>query len=185
MDSPIRVTGSRLLHQGRLMRLRLDNVILPRGTEDVYEYAEIKNGSTTLAVEDNLDVWLVNEWKYAVGRRSLEAVSGGMEPGETPADTAHRELREEVGLTASELIPMGFVDPFTTMLNCQNHLFLARGLASVPHDHEEGELIEIVRMPLAEAVEKTLSGEITHAASAVAILKASAYLAGGGSATNR
>jgi ADP-ribose pyrophosphatase len=90
-----------------------------------------------------------------------------------------------VGVTASEMIPMGFVDPFTTMLNCQNYLFLARGLATVPHDHEEGELIEIVRMPLPEAVGKVLSGEITHAASAVVILKASAYLLGAGSATKR
>jgi ADP-ribose pyrophosphatase len=89
-----------------------------------------------------------------------------------------------VGLTAAELIPLGWVDPFTTMLNCQNYLFLARGLAHVPHDHEEGELIEIVRMPLAEAVGRVLAGEITHGSSAVAILKASAYLSAGGSAIN-
>jgi hypothetical protein len=81
MESPIRLTSSRVVHEGRLMRLRLDDVILPRGTADVYEYAEIKHGATTLAVEDNLEVWLVNEWKYAVGRRSLEAVSGGMSQG--------------------------------------------------------------------------------------------------------
>ncbi|HXJ41089.1 MAG TPA: NUDIX hydrolase [Bryobacteraceae bacterium] len=158
------------------MRLREDSVVLPRGTTAIYEYVEIKHGATTLAVEDNLDVWLVREWKYAVGRYSLEAVSGGTEPGETPEDTARRELREEVGITARELIPMGFVDPFTTMLNCQNYLFLARGLEPVPHDHEEGELIEIVRMPLREALAKAMSGEITHGSSAIAIFKSAAML---------
>lgn len=177
MENPIRRTASRWVHEGRLVRLREDSVILPRGTEATYEYVEIKHGATTLAVEENLDVWLVREWKYAVGRYSLEAVSGGMEPGEDAATAARRELREEAGLTARELTPMGFVDPFTTMLNCQNYLFLARGLEQVPHDHEEGELIEVVRMPLREAVAKAMAGEITHGSSAVAIFKAAALLA--------
>jgi len=178
MENPIRRTASRWVHQGRLVRLREDSVVLPKGTADTYEYVEIKHGSTTLAVEDNLDVWLVKEWKYAVARHSLEAVSGGIEPGEDPVAAAHRELREEVGLTARELIPMGFVDPFTTMLNCQNYLFLARGLEHVGHAHEEGELIEVVRMPLKEAVAKAMAGEITHGTSAVAIFKAAGLLLG-------
>jgi len=177
MEDPIRLISSRWIHQGRLAKVREDKVILPRGTEDTYEYLEIKAGATTLAVEDNLDVWLVHEWKYAVGRYSLEAVSGGIELGEEPAATARRELREEVGLAAAELTPMGFVDPFTTMLRCPNYLFLARGLTHCGHDHEEGELIRIIRMPLREAVAKVMAGEITHGSSAVAILKASAMLA--------
>lgn len=185
MEDPVRRISSRWVHEGRLVRVRVDNVILPRGTETTYEYVEIKKGSTVIAVEDNLDIWMVDEWKYAIGRNSLEVVSGGIEPDEEPIDTARRELREEVGVTADELIPMGFVDPFTTMLRCPNYLFLARGLTRVPHEHEEGELIKILRVPLREAVNKVLSGEITHGSSAVAILKASAYLASGGSATNR
>lgn len=176
MEPPVKRVASRWIYQGRLARLREDSVILPKGTQDTYEYLEIKHGSTTLAVEDNLDCWLVREWKYAVGRYSLEAVSGGIEPGEDAVSAAHRELREEVGLTAREIIPMGWVDPFTTMLNCQNYLFLARGLAPVPHDHEEGELIEIVRMPLRDALAKATSGEITHGSSAVAIFRAAALL---------
>lgn len=159
------------------MSLREDTVILPRGSEATYEYVEIKPGSTTLAVEDNLDVWLIREWKYAIGRYSLEAVSGGIEPGEEPLESAHRELREEAGLVAAEWMAMGTIDPFTTMLLCPNYLFLARGLKSVPAEHEEGELIETIRMPLAEAVGKVMSGEITHGSSALAVLKAAALLA--------
>ncbi len=177
MEPPVRLVSSRWIHQGRISRLREDQVILRKGTPDTYEYLEIKSGSTTLAVEENLDVWLVREWKYAIGRYSLEAVSGGMEPGEEPLASAVRELREEAGLVAQDWTPLGVVDPFTTMLNCQNYLFLARGLSSVPQEHEEGETIEVVRMPLEQAVAKVMSGEITHGSSAVAILKVHAGLA--------
>src|SRR4051794_22597660 len=123
MQNLIRRVSSREIHKGRLVRLREDTVILPQGTETTYEYVEIKPGASVLAMEQNGDVWLVREWKYAIDRPSVEVVSGGIEPDEDPLETAHRELREEAGLEASEFIPMGFVDPFTTMLACPNYLF--------------------------------------------------------------
>ena len=158
------------------MRLREDSVVLPRGTEATYEYVEIKNGSSTLAVEENNDVWLVREWKYAIDRPSLEVVSGGIEPGEAPLDAARRELREEAGLHAEEWTPLGHVDPFTTMLSCPNHLFLARGLTHIGRAPDEAEVIEILRVPLAEAVRLVMTGGITHGTSCVLILKAEALL---------
>ncbi len=174
MRNHIQVLSSREVHQGNLVRLREDRVVLPKGTEALYEYVEIKHGSSTLALEDNGDVWLVREWKYAIDRPSLEVVSGGIEPGEDPFDAARRELQEEIGIAAKELIPMGHVDPFTTMLRCPNYLFIAKGLTKVERDPEEAEVMEIVRMPLREAARLVMTGEITHGSSAVLILKAAA-----------
>ena len=153
MRNPIRRVSSRNVHQGNLVHVREDRVVLPQGTEAVYEFVEIKHGSSVLAMEDNGDVWLVREWKYAADRPSLEVVSGGIEPDETPEDAAHRELREEIGKTASELIPLSFVDPFTTMLRCPNYLFLARGLRDSVREPEEAELhMELQRVPFAHDV---------------------------------
>jgi ADP-ribose pyrophosphatase len=176
MDDPIRLLSSRLIHKGRLVTLSEDTVILPRGTQDIYEKVGIKHGASTLAIADNGDVWLIREWKYALGRPTIEVISGGMEPGETPEEAAHRELREEAGLVAQELIPMGTVDPFTTMLRCVNYLFIARGLTEVPHDREEGEVMETLRVPLSEAVRMVMDSEITHGSSCVVILKAARWV---------
>jgi ADP-ribose pyrophosphatase len=107
----------------------------------------------------------------------VEAISGGMEAGETPLDCARRELREEGGFVATDWVDFGKVDPFTSHVRSPNYVFLARGLTSVGTAHEEGEVILPFRTPLAEAVEMVARGQITHAASVVAILR-TARLAG-------
>ncbi len=172
MDAPVKRLSSRQVYDGRIVKMWEEQVVQRHGTEATYERVEIKSGSSVLAIDEDLQVRLVREWKYALNRVTLEVVSGGMESHETPEEAAHRELREEVGLVAAELIPLGWVDPFTTMLSCRNYLFIARGLTEVPHEHEEGESIEVVRVPLVEAVRLVEAGEITHGSSSVLILRA-------------
>jgi ADP-ribose diphosphatase len=97
-------------------------------------------------------------------------------------EAAHRELREELGKTARELIPLGHVDPFTTMLRCPNYLFLGRGLADAERAPEEAEAnMELRRMPFRQAYELALRGEITHGSSCVAIFRAAEWLRAHGS----
>jgi ADP-ribose pyrophosphatase len=172
MPRPIQLSESREVYRGRIMRIREDHVVLPRGSHAVFNVAEIREGATVLALDGEMHAHLIREYKWAVDRVSVEAISGGIEEGESPLDCARRELREEGGLEAAEWIDLGKVDPFTSHVRSPNYVFLARGLTPVGTEHEEGEVIEALRTPLAEAVEMVVRGEITHAASVVAILRA-------------
>jgi 8-oxo-dGTP pyrophosphatase MutT (NUDIX family) len=176
VNNPVQRISSRWVHQGNIVRLREDRVILPRGSEAMYEYVEIKHGSSVLAMEDDGDVWLIRAWTDAVDRASLEVCSGGIEPDESPESAAHRELQEELGLTAAELIPLGHVDPFTTMLRCPNYLFLARGLGRAERDPEEAEVMELRRIPFEDAYRMAVKGDITHGSSCVTIFRAAEWL---------
>lgn len=176
MEDPIRRTASRRVYEGKLVRIRVDDVVLPKGTETTFEFVEIKPGVCVLPVAENEDVFLIREWKYAVSRQSIECVCGGVEEGELPLNAARRELKEEAGLTASALDEVGTVDPFTSMVYSPTTLFIARGLEVVARDPEEAEVIEVLRMPLAEAAELAVSGRVTHAGSCALILKAARLL---------
>ncbi len=151
--------------------VQLDQVIRPDGRDGQHVVVNLKPGVCVLAIDDEDQVYLTKEFHYGIGRNSIEAVSGGIEAGEDALLTARRELQEELGLVAENWEFLGTVDPFTTVVVSPTRLYVARGLTEVPRDLEGTELIERIVMPLSVAVEKVISGEITHAPSAIAILR--------------
>jgi 8-oxo-dGTP pyrophosphatase MutT (NUDIX family) len=170
--SPYRLASTREVYSNPWIRLREDHVRRPDGAPGVFGVVEMKPGATVLAINAAGDVHLVSEYKYAVGRYTLELVSGGIEAGETPLEAARRELREETGLEAGRWTDLGVVDPFTTVVASPNHLFLARDLSEVSSRPEPGEELRIERVPFPAALEMVRDGRITHAASCVLLLKA-------------
>ena len=173
---PYEVLGTEDIYRNPWIRLHEDRVIRPGGSRGVFGVVEMKEGSSVLTMDEDGMVYLVREYKYAIGRDSLELVSGAIEDGESPLEAAKRELQEELGLIADVWVPFGIVDPFTTVIRSSNHMFLARNLRRAESSPDEGEVLNVVKVPFATAERMALDGEITHSASCVLLLKAGLYL---------
>ena len=154
-----------------------DKVIQPDGKEGAYATVNLKDGVSVLPIDDDGFVYITKQFKYAFGHDSLEAVAGAIEE-ENPADSAKREVTEELGIEAEEIIQLGTIDIDTSIIKTQSHLFLARKLSFREPEREGTEAIETVKMKLNEAVEKVMNGEITHAPSCILILKAEKFESG-------
>ncbi|MBI1213721.1 MAG: NUDIX domain-containing protein [Alphaproteobacteria bacterium] len=154
------------------LKVTRDDVLRPDGNPGTYSVSCMKPGVCVLAVDSAGICHLTEEFHYAVGRVTLECVSGGIDPGEDALATARRELAEELGLKASRWTSLGVVDPFTAIAVSPTQLWLAQDLEEIASNPEPTETIRHVRMPFMEVIERVMDSEITHAPSVAAILKA-------------
>ncbi len=154
------------------IHLHKDDVVRPDGKPGTFSVVHLKPGVTVLAVDDNGQAYLTEEFHYGVGRVTLEAVSGGIEEGEDALGTARRELKEELGIEAAGWQDLGSCDPFTSSIVSPTRLYLATQLTLGEQELEGTELIRRVAVPLADAVAMTMDGRISHAPSGLLILKA-------------
>jgi ADP-ribose pyrophosphatase len=168
---PWRIVQRHEIYHDPWITLRQDDVIRPDGKPGTFSVVNLKPGVCVLAMQDNR-VYLTEEFHYGVGRTTIEAVSGGIEEGESTLGTAQRELKEELGIRAVEWLDLGVTDPFTSSVVSPTWLFLARDLEVGIQALEGTELIQRIHMSLAEAVEMVMDGRITHGPSCILILKA-------------
>ena len=168
---PWKITDSNNVYVDPFIKVRLDQVIRPDGLDGQHVVVHMKPGVSVLAVDEQNQVHLTSEFHYGIGRVSVEAVSGGIEANEDPLETAQRELQEELGLIAADWKFLTTVDPFTTIMVSPTRLYLARDLKQVDTNLEGTEQIDKVVMPLETAVDKVMSGEISHAPTCVLILR--------------
>lgn len=173
---PWTIKASTLKYQHKLIEIHEDQVTRPDGSAAVYATARVPAGVSVLAADDAGFVYLAREFRYAVGRETLETVGGAIDVDEQPADAARRELREELGIEADEFIALGRVDPMTSLIDSPAHLFLARRLQFKEQRHEGSERITLVKLALTEAVKLVYESGITHGASCTLIMRAHNFI---------
>lgn len=169
---PWKIRSTQQVYKDAYIDVTKDDVIRPDGHDGTHVKVWMKPGVSILPIDEQNCIYLTKEFHYAIGRDSLEVVSGGMEDGESADSTARRELKEELGITATDWQSLGSVDPFTTIIESPTELYIATGLSFGEPQLEGTELIESVKLPLARAVEMVVAGEITHGPSCIVILKA-------------
>ena len=176
------VSDSETLHVGRVFAVRLDQVVMPGGGVARREIVEHPGAVAILPLHDDATVVMIDQYRYAVGRRLRELPAGLLDTaGEDPVSTARRELVEEVGCTAQDWSVLVDVVSSPGFSDEAVRVFLARGLTEICRpagdDDEEADL-SVVRVPLADAVRQVLAGEIVNASTVAGLLAAQAVLAG-------
>lgn len=176
------VSGSETLHVGRVLAVRLDQVVMPGGRVARREIVEHPGAVAIVALHDDASVMMIDQYRHAVGRRLRELPAGLLDTaGEEPVSTARRELVEEVGCTAQEWSVLVDVVSSPGFSDEAVRVFLARGLTEIGRpaggDDEEADL-SVVRVPLTDAVRQVLAGEIVNASTVAGLLAAQAVLAG-------
>ena len=175
-NDPWQILRTTEIYRDPWIVLTKDDVIRPDGRPGTHTITRFKDGVSVLPLDDDGFVYLTEEFHYAQGRRAIEVISGGVEPGEDVPTAAARELREEVGIVASRWTPLGVVDPLTSQAIAPISMFLAEGLSFVEATPDGTETIRRLRVPFAKAVEMVMRSEITHSGSCVVILKAARLL---------
>lgn len=160
-----------LIYKGRIITLSCDKVELPNGNESSREVVRHSGGVGIVALSENDEVFLVNQFRYPYKSELLEIPAGKLNPGENPLECGKRELREETGATASEYTSLGRLFPSPGYTNEIIYMYLAIGLSFGEMQLDDDEFLDVVKMPLKKAVEMVMSGELADSKTQIALLK--------------
>ncbi len=177
MDLTEKTLESKTIFEGKIMTVQVDTAQLPDGKPALREVCRHPGGVGILPLGADGTVSLVRQYRYPLHRLLLEVPAGKLDrENEDPAQAARRELGEETGLEAGELIPLGSIYASPGFCDEQLHMFLARDLRQGPCHPDEDEFLDVVTMPFAELVDRIMSGEITDAKTVATALKVKLFL---------
>ena len=173
-----RTLRSRRIYEGRILNLRVDTVALPRGGTSTRVIVEHGDAVCMVPVDSEGNVLLVRQYRKAVGEELLEVPAGGVEEGESPEETAVRELQEETGFAPGRLEKLAFFWMAPGYSSEGMHAYLATDLAPGSLTQEEDEDVRVERYPLARVPDLIASGQVRDAKSIASLLLALRRLAG-------
>ena len=174
-DIPL-TNSSKLIYQGRILKLVIDSLTLPNGKAVELEILQHPGGAAIVALDEKNRICLLRQYRHAAGGWIWELPAGKLEPGEAPQTTAARELTEEAGLHAGHWSSLGkfFVSPGF----CDEiiYLYIARDLTVVPAQPEEDELFETHWLPFEQALEQVHDGTIVDAKTMLGLTLAAKHI---------
>jgi ADP-ribose pyrophosphatase len=161
--------SSQLVYQGVFLRIRKDEALLPDGSVGVREFVVHPGAAAMVPLLDDGRILMERQFRYPLGKAFLEIPAGKIDAGETPLQTAQRELVEETGFKAAHWAKLTVIHPAIGFANEVIHIYLCKGLQAVPRQLDEGEFIECVPFTLDELNEKIRTGELTDVKTQIAV----------------
>jgi ADP-ribose pyrophosphatase len=151
------------IYRGKRLRVVKELYRLPSGREKERIVIHPGDAAAMLPIEGDACI-LLRQFRFAIGKYLCEAPAGTVDPGETPLETAQRELIEETGLSGETFIPRGFIYTTPGFTTEKIHLFEVRGLIPSPgYTLDEDEEIEVIRVPASEVLAMVRDGRIRDA----------------------
>ncbi len=164
---------SKQIFDGRILHVYDDEVLLSNGKAASRELIRHIGAVCVIPVTDDGRVIVERQFRYPVGRVLTEIPAGKLDdPDEDPAQAARRELREETGYQAKELISLGVFYPAAAYSDEKIHMFLARDLTAGEQALDADEFLHVEAVPLEELVAQVLAGKIPDLKTQAAVLRA-------------
>jgi len=166
---PFETIQSDIKYRGRAFNVRCDQVRLPTGQVSHLDIVDHVGAVTLIPMDDDGNILFVRQYRHAAGIELLEMPAGTLELGELPEQCAQREIREETGMAARELIKIGefFLAPgYSTEYMS---VYLATHLYSAPLQRDADEFLSLQKIAIEQAYQMASSGEIRDAKSLVAL----------------
>ena len=170
MNLEEKTTKINYIYRGKIINVRCDEAELPDGRPCKREMIEHPGGASVLCVHEGKAA-LVRQFRYAYGEALLEIPAGKLERGEDPMLAAKRELEEETGLTAESLRHIFTLYPTPGYTNEKIYIYEAVNVKKGQQHLDEGEFLNVVYLPVEEAVRMVKEGEICDAKTIVAMLQ--------------
>lgn len=148
------------IFEGKILHVYVDKVRLPNGREAEREVVLHWGAVGMVALDHDGQVFLVKQYRHATGKNLVEIPAGKLDEGEDPLACARRELREEIGRDADEWVRLAAFYTSPGFSDEVLYLYLARGLREEKAEPDEDEFLEVMRLPLPEALAMISRGEI-------------------------
>lgn len=170
------MVSQQTVYEGVIVNVRVDKARLLDGRITNREVVEHPGGVAVFAMDEENKVIMVRQFRYPMGEVVLELPAGKLEPGEDPRDSGLRELEEETGLQPQTFLSMGCSYSSPGILAEKIHLYFAKDLVQGPVHPDDGEFLEVVRIPYDQLMDMVAQGEIKDGKTLAGILKASLLL---------
>jgi ADP-ribose pyrophosphatase len=170
--APWKTRTSREVYENPWMRLREDVAEMPDGRTTIYGVVQCKPAVGVLPFLDDDTVVLVGQYRYVFREFCWEMPTGGAHPGESPEAAAQRELSEEAGFEAADLVKLCDFHTSKSIVEEVAHIYLARGLRPARGHSDATEFLEVRPFPFVEVLQMVQRSEIKDSMTVVAILHA-------------